>query len=194
MLTLRIEEPFDKNEFIEVNNIKWKIYSMKTKKTILSFLLFASLILGVGIFANYDNEPNNPAVLFGTVLELFAILMVYIFFLSKRKYRNKMNELAEKFETVKMDCAYEFSDDSIKYWDKEKHYDLKWEVFSSYSIYKDYLLINLNDSFLSSYIFKEDKTKLEEYSRICKFVESNLKLKEITKTRGKKSTPPTGTI
>ncbi len=182
MNTLRIESPYNKLDFIEANNIKWEIDSKKGKKIIIRYAIFATIVLGVGIYANYDNEPNNLALFLGVIFELFAIVAANIMIVTKRKYKNKINELAEKYDIIKMDCVYEFSDESISYSDKEKHLELKWEVFTSYSIYKDYLLINVNDSFLNSYVYKKDISDTEEFDRIREFVRSKLKRKAIKKS------------
>jgi len=186
MNTLKIEIPYDKLDFIDACTIKWEINSKKSKKTIIRYIIAATIVLGIGIIAHYDKDPNNPAIYLGIIFELFAFLLANIMIVSKRKYKNDINELAEKYDKIKMDCVYEFSDESIKYWDKEKHIELKWEVFTSYSIYKKYILININDSFISSYIFNENGLDTEEFARIYEFVESKLKLKAIIKTKEKK--------
>jgi len=72
---------------------------------------------------------------------------------SKVKYSRKLKITAEKYDEAKMDCTYELSEDSVKYWDKEKHFDLKWSVFTHYSIYKNYLIISFNNSMFNLFIF-----------------------------------------
>ena len=90
-----------------------------------------------------------------------------------------MYVLADKFEKEKMDCIYELNDESIKYWDKEKHLDFKWCVFSSYSIYKDFLIITLNNSLIHSYIFEKKESDIDNYTKILELVKTKLEFKEI---------------
>jgi hypothetical protein len=87
--------------------------------------------------------------------------------------------MAERFESAKMDCVYEFSEDSIKYWDNEKSMDFKWSVFSNYYIYKNYIILLINNSSFESYIFEENDSESNEYFKILEFVKSKLEFKEM---------------
>ena len=44
-------------------------------------------------------------------------------------------------------------DESPQYWDAEKHFDLKWSIFQSYSIYKGYLVLFVGESLVDLLIF-----------------------------------------
>jgi len=178
MNTFRIEFPYNKQEFIKTNNIKWEIHSRNNKKNIRGFVIFGTIILGIGIIAYYDNEPNNTLLFIGFFFELLSIIMIYSAMISKRKYKNTINEIAENYDKIKMDCVYEFTELCIKYWDKEKHLEFNWEVFTSYSIYKNYLILHLNNSIINTYIFEKKESKIDEYNKIYEFVQSKLKLNE----------------
>jgi len=175
----RIKFPFDKPEFIKENLIRYEIQSINNRKIIKQNTIFATALLGFGIFAIYDDQPNNPAFIFGLILESIMILFAFILIISKRKFKNAIIEQAEKYESVKMDCVFEFSDISIKYWDKEKLIDFKWELFSSYSFYKNYLVICINNSLTNSYLFEKKNSENENYNKIFELVQQKLEFKEI---------------
>lgn len=178
MNTFRIETPYSKQEFIKANYIRWEILSRNNRKNIRLFVISGAIILGIGILAYYDNEPNNPLLYFGIFFELLAIMMINSAIISKRKYKNEINEIAEKYDNAKMDCVYEFTEQCIKYWDKEKNLEFNWEVFTSYSIYKNYLILHLNNSIINTYIFEKKESEMDEYNKIYEFVQRKLKLNE----------------
>jgi len=186
MDTYRIEIPYNKQEFITASYVKWEIHSRKRRKNIRESLIFATVILGLGILAHYDTKPNNTVLMFGCVMEFIAISLLYSTFMNKRKYKNSINEIAEKYDKIKMDCIYEFSEQSIKYWDKEKHLEFNWELFTSYSFYKNYLILHLNNSIVDIYIIEKKESEIEDYNRIYEIVQSKLKLDENVSEKNKK--------
>jgi hypothetical protein len=97
----------------------------------------------------------------------------------KKRYIRKIKEIAEKFDSVKMDCTYEFSEESVKYRDKEKNVEFSWSVFTNYSIYKNYLILKLNNSLIESYIFEKKETDINDYNKLLEIVKSKLEYEEI---------------
>lgn len=70
--------------------------------------------------------------------------------------------------------------ESLRYWDVEKHFDLKWSIFQSYSIYKGYLVLFMGESLVDLLIFKEADTAKEkdDYHKIETFVKTKLTSKK----------------
>ena len=178
MDTFRIDSPFDKNDFIRGNLIKWKFLNRKFRKNLITFSITSAFFLFLGIVAKTE-EPMNLFLVLGIVFSGLTLLLIYAKIFSKRRYTRKIKEIAEKYDSIKMDCTYEFSDKSIKYWDKEKYLEFNWSVFTNYSIYKNYLILILNNSLIESYIFEKKETDIDEYNRILEIVKSKLEYKEI---------------
>jgi len=179
MENFKIEIPYNKKDFIRLNMVRLKIQRIKMNKQLKGFAIAAIIVFGLGILARTDNEPDNPFMFIGFLLLLVTIWMLVFMVFSKRQFSVKINEIANQYDKVKMDCIYEFTDDSVKYWDKEKHLDFKWCVFSSYSIYKDFLIITLNNSLIHSYIFEKKESDIDNYTKILELVKTKLEFKEI---------------
>lgn len=179
METFRIHSPFDKQDFIRAMRIKWEIHWLKNRRQLINYSIVSVIILSIGIIALIEEGTTNPFVFLGIGFTVVTLLLVYVRILSKRQYSRKVEEVANKFDTVKMDCSYEFSDESIKYWDSEKTLDFKWTVFTNYSIYKNYLILILNNSLIESYVFEKKEPDLDEYDKILEIAKSKLEFKEI---------------
>ena len=160
MNTFRIDFPFDKNDFIRVHLIKWKIQNRKSRQQLINCSFIPIVVLAIGMIAKTEDEPTNPFLVMGIFFLLFILFLFYFMLFSKQRYIRKIKEIAEKYDAVKMDCTYEFSDESVKYWDKEKKVEFNWSIFTNYSIYKNYLILVINDSLVSSYIFEKKNQML----------------------------------
>jgi len=181
MDTFRIDIPFNKNDFIRINLIRWKIISKKSSKQIFNFFIASIILLSLGIITKIGgksaNSPVNPFLFLGILSILFTLSLFFTRIRLKQKYINKMKENAERFDSVQMDCSYEFSDESIKYWDKEKRIEYNWSLVKNYSIYKNYLIINLDSSLIESYIFEYKGKDVDEYNRLLEIVKMKLEYK-----------------
>ena len=179
MDTFRIDSPFDKNDFIRACSIRWEIHSRKNRKQLINYSIASIIILFIGIIARTEEEPTNPFLFLGIIFSILTLFLLYVRIFSRKKYIRKINDIAEKFDSVKMDCTYEFSEESVKYWDKEKKVEFNWSVFTNYSTYKNYLILILNSSLIESYIFEKKETDIDEYDKILEIAKSKLEYKEI---------------
>ena len=178
MDTFRINSPFDKNDFIRVNLIKWKFHNRKFPKILKTYSIVSVFFFFFWIIAKTEEDPTNLFLVLGLVFSGLTLLLAYVRIYSKRSYTRKLKEMAEKYDSVKMDCSYEFLDKSIKYWDKEKKLEFNWSCFTNYSIYKNCLILILNNSAFESYIFERKETDINEYNQILEIVSSKLEYKE----------------
>ena len=179
MDTFRVNYAFDKNDFILEQLIRWKIHCKKSRRQLINYLIGSLTVLLIGIIGKTEYETTNPFIILGIVSLMGTLLLIFLRVVSKRSYVRKIKKIAEKFDSVKMDCSYEFSDESVKYWDKEKKVEFNWSVFTNYSTYKDYLILILNDSLIQSYIFEKRETNIDEYNNLLEIAKSKLEYKEI---------------
>lgn len=181
METLRIKFPFDEQEFIETQKIKsdflWKDVTLKIR----IMLTAAVILMTVGWIIHTDGEPFNVYLFIGGLFLLYGILLWQSKWMSQRRHRRQVIQLAERYKTIGMDCVYEFTNESLRYWDVEKHFDLKWGIFQYYSIYKDYLVLFVGESLVDLLMFREADTAKEkdDYHKIRAFVKSKLIYKKI---------------
>ena len=179
METFKTHSPFNKQDFIRGQRIRWEIHWLKNRRQLINYSIFSIIILAIGIVARTEEEPTNPFIFLGVGATVATLLFVYFRIFSKRRFSKKTEEVAEKFDKLKMDCTYEFSDDAIKYWDSEKTLEFKWTVFTNYSFYKNYLILILNNSLIESYIFEKTESDIDEYNWILEFTKSKLEFKKI---------------
>ena len=179
MEPIRIESPFDKNDFIKASKVRWIIHWKKNKKQLIQYWIISIIIYSLGLILLTENEPSNPFVFIGIGFLVATVWLTYIRIYSWISTNKKTKLIAEKFNEIKMDCVYELSEDSIKYWDKEKHLDFKWSVFTHYSIYKDYIVMILNNSLINYYLFDKNETDIDKYNQILELVKTKLNYKEI---------------
>jgi hypothetical protein len=179
MEVFRIESPFEKQCFIKAQFIRWEIHWRKNRRQLINYSIGTIIILSIGIVTRTNKEPTNPFLLLGIGFSVAILFFIYLRIFSKQRYSHKIKEIAERFDSLKMDCIYEFSNESIKYWDKEKNLEFNWSVFTYYSIYKGYLVLALDNSLIESYLFEKKESQSDEYEKVLEYVKSKLEYKEI---------------
>ncbi|MFA6701090.1 MAG: hypothetical protein WCR12_03000 [Dysgonamonadaceae bacterium] len=179
METLRIEIPFKKQEFLESQKIKWNYLWKNYILKIMVWLIAAILLLIVGLLVRKDGEPYNVFMFISALFLLNAILLWQSNFFSHRNQVKQTKKFAEKYESIGMINVYEFTDDSIKYWDYEKHFKLNWDIFQYYTIYKGYLILFAGEMLVDILTFKLVETGDEaiQYNKILDFVKNKLRPK-----------------
>lgn len=176
-MSLKIEQPFIKDEFVKANDIKFQIRWFKYKKQMIRFSIAAVLLLVIGILLVDDYQPLNGFIFFGGGAAVLTIFMLFRYSSAKRKYTLQVETLADKFELEKMDCIFEFNSDKMCYEDKEKRFELSWTLFSHYFFFKDYLIVVINNSIVDTFIFKKNDDNDEDYDKILEFIKAKLESK-----------------
>jgi len=176
---IRSESQYNKDNFIRLNLVLFKIKWLKFQKQLRGMTIASITFLFLGFLVRTQSEPFNPFILIGIVFSVLTAFFYFILISAKKSYSRQIKIIAEKLNEQKMDCTYELSDDSLKYWDKEKHFDFKWTVFAHYSIYKNYLLIGLGHPAFNPFIFEEKDSENNDYNRILDLVKTKLEYKEI---------------
>jgi hypothetical protein len=120
MDTLRIESEFEKESFIKAQMIRLEIKWLKNKQQIKNLSIYSPLILGIWIICITEKEPLNPFIFIGIAFSILTLFSLCLRLFTKRKFKQKVYEIALRYDPIKMNCTYNFSDDSIKNQDKEK--------------------------------------------------------------------------
>ena len=170
---------FNKDNFINACFIRWEIHWRKSCKQSVICVVLSLICLLLGVFKRTEENTINLSILLGIGFLIVNLFLVCFELFVKRRYIREVKEIANKYDSVKMDCNYEFSEESVKYWDKEKDMEFNWSVFTNYSIYKDYLILFLNNSIFESYLFKKEEIGIDEYNKLLEVVKSKLEYKEI---------------
>jgi len=175
---IKLNFTFDKTDFIKENTIRWKIHWKKYNRQLIIYWILSIFIYSLGILLTILNEPSELLVFIGIGFLVTAFLMTFNMIYSWKKTSKKIKLSAEKYEEINMNCVYELSEDSVKYWDQEKHLSFKWSIFSHYMFYKDYVVLVLNDSLINSYLFDKKSSGIENYDKILNLAKSKLPYKE----------------
>lgn len=179
MDTIRIEIPFNKENFIKACKIRWIIHWTKNKKQLIRYSVISIVIYILGLICTTENEPSNPLIFIGIGLIASTTFLALSRFYSWSALIKKTKIIAYKYDSVKMDCVYELDEESVKYWDKEKHLDFKWSVFTHYTIYKDFIVIAISNSLINSYLFDKKEAGIDNYNKILELVKSKLEYRKI---------------
>jgi hypothetical protein len=177
METLRIEIPFDKEEFLESQKIKWAFLWRNEMTKMVAWLIAAIILIIAGLLLLKDGEPFNVFLFIGALFLLNAILTWQSRFFSHRNQVKQTKMLAEKYESMGLLCVYEFTDESLDYSDNEKHFNLNWDLFRYYTLYKGYLILFIGEFLIDIVMFKQESTeeKALQYDKIHEFVKIKLK-------------------
>jgi hypothetical protein len=179
MTNFTIESIYNKEDFIDISKIKWKIHWLKNHKHISNLAITTAVFMILSILTITKEEPVNIYVILTIGFGLLMIFLTSIRRYARKNYFKTMLEISEKFESEQMDCIYEFSEDSIKYSDKEKKLEFKWSVLTNYSIYKDYLVLFVNNSIVDSFIFKKAPDHIADYEKIHELTKRKLEYKSV---------------
>ncbi len=176
---IKLDSPFDRIDFIKSNKILWKAKWKNYKKRLIYILISSIVILVIGLIGKSEKEPSNPFIFIGIGSLLIYLIVAFAMFCSWNNYNQKLKKIADKLEESKTNIIFELSQDSFKYWDYEKHYDLKWSVFSHFTIYQDNIILFVNNSIIGGYIFSKNDLEIDRFENILEVVKTKLEYKEI---------------
>jgi hypothetical protein len=180
MEPVKIETLWDQNTFLRLGKVQWEITYRKFQKNLKYYFITAGILLILGFIARYEEDSINPFIIIGFVFLTISLFMTLLMFGLRRNYLKRLSSLANKFETLKMDCTIEVTDENVKYWDKEKYFELKWTAFSSYSCYKNYLILSTPYSLANSIILEKTESDFIEYDKIFELAKAKLIKKEVS--------------
>lgn len=175
-----IKPKFSKKGFKEISLIQWEILTLKNLKLIKRFLTATLIILTIGFITGIIGSEYASFIIF---IGVFALITVAILIIGrmhiKRRYRLRIKENIKKLEAIEMACSYTFSDKYVKYQDKEKDLKLNWAAFKCYSIYKDHIVLLLNNSATNFYTFGKSQFDDTDYEKILAFAKLKLQYKKL---------------
>ena len=180
METVKIESKWNKQTFIRLGKIKWEMTMKKFKKQVKYNFIAAGILLVLGFIVKYDEGTLNPFIIIGFVLLTISLFSALMLWGLKRNYLNVLKSISTKYDALQMDSMFEFTEENVQYRDQEKFYDLKWNAFSTYTTYKNVLLISTQDSLLNGIIIEKTDSDSHEFDKIYELAKTKLKNKEIT--------------
>jgi len=179
MENLRIEFSYDKETFKREQKLIWQLLWKKNKRTLKGTSTFAVIFLISGILF-YLNDMSDYFFLILAAFYAFLVLLLFIWRKSSQIKQNKLiGAIADRYEKEKMNCIYELSEDSLKYWDNEKHFQYAWSMFGGYTTYKNYLLLLHRDNLKTPLlVFENNDLYTDKFEQFKTFIESKLEYKD----------------
>ncbi len=176
MKEIKIESRFNKEDFIHSYKIRWQMELLKANKQLKRLIIASIVFLLLGLIVNLEERSGNPYLLIGFLLSCLVIILLLFRYVVKNRYLKRIRNIAETYEKLKMDCRFEITSDLLKYRDAEKAFEYKWSVFSTYSIYKGYLVLFYKETGAIGFMFNE---KEEVSADLLESVKSKLTYKEL---------------
>jgi len=166
---------FEKEDYIRLNKAYWNFHSIKFWKSIASYLGISLIFLVLGFLARTEKEPWNPFILLGLVFSCLTLSILYLRIFQKVTYNRKIRSIAKMYDELMLDNEIEFTDECLKYSDSLKQMQFKWEVFSSYAKWKNYLILTSEMSQTTHFMFEKKNESDEEFEKILEFLKIKVK-------------------
>ncbi len=171
---IKIDSPFNRDEFLTENMIRLKlVYTPLTRQTIGSTIT-TTLFLIISILLYFSEGKFNPFIIVTLIFAFITIFLLHILISSKNKFKTKIQDLAKKYEDLKLVGKYEISNEGIDYSDNEKTMNLKWTVFKHFVIYKEYLIISVGETVENSFFFSKHEMPADTFESLLSLVKSKL--------------------
>jgi hypothetical protein len=169
----------DCNDLLNKNKIRWTLFS---RKNIFHFIIYAivGLILLIGSAVTEKDISNFWGM--GSSLGLSLIFLSLFYFShtyqNKRKFITRTRAYIKLFNEQKQETELVFADEKITYKDFQSYSEWKWTKFSHYMLYKDYLFLILDNSFLNALIVHKSEVTPEKFDELLSFSKGHLRLRK----------------
>jgi hypothetical protein len=190
----------DKNAFqhtIEGRLVLWQIYFKKNIKTYLIQCVLGIFLLILGLpplntsvseteYVNNMTHQSETTYHRNTVNFVGAIAIAYIFLLivsfitfwkRKKAFLSEAKRLGKLTFNRVNESTLTIGDEGIVYQTPTSRTDCNWIIFSHFSLYKDYLLLNLDQSGLQAYLINKHLLSEKEFQDLLIFVRQKLRQK-----------------
>jgi hypothetical protein len=188
-MNIIIKDTNASENIIAQSSAKWKFYSKKVIKFFI--ILYASglfmFISGMIEFGKYGAVHFNGEIKhytnwqfpesFGFVLHMIATYLLIMFFINKKKFFKKANEIAGRHLRTTNEITIQIQDDHISYKSYELVQEFKWWLISSYMIKDNYLFLNYDENYQSCLIIDKRLMSPEEFDQLLALVKQRVVLK-----------------
>lgn len=163
-------------DYVDQNDVLWKLQTKKNSR------IYILLIIGVAsfIFGLFDNSTVFGTRLlmdFGIILIIVSIMILYTISVQKTHFKTAVLITARKYHQENNEALIEINPNFIKFTDYQLTKEMKWGMFSSYTIFENYIFISQN-LLNSSVILDKRLISENEYSELISFLKSKFILKE----------------
>lgn len=171
---IEIDSPFDREAFIRSQKTKSRL---ELRSYYIKLVIYFSMTSFFIILNGIDHDRSGAL---WAILSFILVIVTFNYFVRilniRHHYRHYIQDISQQFAEEKMDCSYKVSEDLICYSDQNRYFEFKWKAFSSYSIYRDYLLIyERNTIYL---MFSELEIDNQVFQELLELTKSKLKYRK----------------
>lgn len=163
------------DDLIEINKIRWKLFSKRSFFEIRLFVLLGTLILIMHFLTLGDGENFwgfIPSL--GLGILLLALVYTYHMIKARRKYMTRTLEIISRHKNQDQGIEITITDTNISSKDFQMFTDTKWSVFLQYKLYKNYLFLIIDDQNLNSVIIDRNEITEAEFTWLYEFVKERM--------------------
>jgi hypothetical protein len=174
---------------IDQNSVRWKLYARKTSKFFvltytLGLLLF---IIGMQKFSEYGWKTFDGQYTYytnwhfteslGLVIILFTTYLLIIQFKTKKKFLKTVKIISDRHLKTTNEILIQATEDNLTYRSYELNQEIKWWLFSSYTLYDNYLFLNVEGNEKTGITLDKRLMNTEEFNQLLEFIKKRLVLK-----------------
>ncbi len=168
-----VKIPFNKEFYIKSQRVVWA-YGYKKSQ---SYNIFNTVMVIILLFEGFmfgDRKGFSFILTLGTGSAIYMFLTWFNIFFRRRRVFKVIDKSALAYERAQLDCTFTFSDDKLLYFDYEKLYQLKWNVFNKVIVFKDYVLLTQKYTNGIAFVFSRIQLGDEEYKEVYDFLREKI--------------------
>src|SRR5688572_9480698 len=163
------------DELLQINAIKWKLFTKKNVQVVFLYAFIGAVILVVNWISLKKGESFwRFESSFGLGILFLSLFYFIHFYKNKIRFLAKTKELISKYKNESGGIEIKITNSAITYRDVEIYSDMKWTVFSEYKLYNGYLILLIDNLYLSSIIINRNEISEAEFTELFDFVKSKM--------------------
>ena len=181
-MNITIKDNNAAQNMIDQNKVRWKLYSKNIVLTIVSMYILGLVLFLIGMdkFSEYGWRVFNGETAyyvnwhlsesFGVVILIAATYMLFNYFKARKGFFSRSATVADRHLRTNNEILFCITDHSLTYTSYELHQQIKWWLFSSYTVSENYLFLDLAE-YPNSYITIDMRLmNPEDYNEFFEFV------------------------
>lgn len=185
-MDITIKDTNAAQNILEQNSVRWSLYS---KRTLKFFILIYALglflfVIGMRDFSEYGWKTFNGEYTYytnwhfseslGFVILLVATYMLILQIVAKKKFFKTVKVISDRHLKTTNEITIQVTDDHLTYRSYELNQDIKWWLFSSYTLMDNYLFLNLDGNPKACVTIDKRLISVDEFNQFLEFVKKRL--------------------
>ncbi len=185
-MNIAIKDTNAAQNILEQSSVLWRLYS---KRTLKFFILIYALglflfVIGMRDFSEYGWKTFNGEYTYytnwhfseslGFVILLVATYMLILQITAKKKFFKTVKISSDRHLKTTNEISIQVTGDNLSYRSYELNQDIKWWLFSSYTLFDNYLFLNLDENPKACVTIDKRLITVDEFNMLLEFVKKRL--------------------